>query len=113
MTSAGADQQDDKALSNVKMMIGVAIIAVLVATIAGIVLWLADPVAGSTSEAALGFTAAIGGLGAAAASISAAVYMQVKGLWKYAPAWVRGAVMLLVVIGIVVTVTGWINQLIG
>ena len=94
-------------------MIGVAIIAVLIATIAGIVLWLASPVSVSTSEVVLGFTAAISGLGAAAASISAAVYMQVKGLWKYAPAWVRGAVMLLVVIGIVVTVTGWINQLIG
>jgi hypothetical protein len=113
MTTTAATQQDRNGLRNVKMMIGLAIFAALASATAGIVLWLTDPVAGSTSEAALGFTAAIGGLGAAAASISAAVYSQVKGLWKYAPAWVRGTVMLLVVIGIVVTVTGWINQLIG
>lgn len=113
MTAIANTQQDRKALSNVKTMVGLAFLAALISAGAGVVLWLADPAAGTTMEAALGFTAAISGLGAAAASIAAAVYMQIKGLWKYAPTWIRASVMLLVAIGIAVTVTGWFDQLFG
>ena len=110
MTTA-TSQQDQAALRNVRMLIGLAILGALAAAIAGVTLWVAEPEAGSTAESALGFTAAIGGLGAAVASISAAVYMQVKNLWKYAPATLRAAVIVFVIAGLVATVAGWINQL--
>ena len=110
MTTA-ISQQDRAALRNVRMLIGLAILGAFAATIAGVTLWVAEPEAGSTAESALGFTAAIGGLGTAVASISAAVYMQVKNLWKYAPATLRAAVIVFVIAGLVATVAGWINQL--
>jgi len=113
MDAIANTQQDRKALHVVKTLVAVAFAGAFVAAAAGVVLWLADPAAGSTTEAVLGFAAAIGGLSAAVASITSAVYMQVKGLWKYAPKWIRSSVMLLVVVGIAVTVTGWINQLFG
>ena len=113
MTAIANTQQDRKALHTVKTLVGVAFLAAFIAAAAGMALWLADPAAGSTAEAALGFTAAISGLGAAVATIATAVYMQIKGLWKYAPAWIRTSVMLLVAIGIVVTVSGWFDQLFG
>jgi hypothetical protein len=104
-------EQNRAALRNVRMLIVLAILGALAAAIAGVVLWVAEPEAGSTAESALGFTAAIGGLGAAVASIAAAIYMQVKNLWKYAPATLRAAVAVFVIAGLVVTVSGWINQL--
>ncbi len=113
MTAIANTQQDRNALRHVKTMVNLAFLAALISAAAGVVLWLADPAAGTTTEAALGFTAAISGLGAAAATITAAVYMQAKGLWKYAPTWIRTSIMLLVAIGIVVTVTGWFEPLFG
>jgi hypothetical protein len=113
MTAIANNQQDRQAIRNVRIMIIVALVAVLVATTAGLVLWLAEPAEGSTTEGALGLTAAVGGLSVAALSIAAAVYAQIKGLWKYAPVWLRAAVMGLVLVGIIVTVTGWFDQLFG
>ena len=110
MTTA-TTQQDRAGLRHVKMLIGLAILGAIAAAIAGVTLWIADPEAGSTAESALGITAAIGGLGAAVSSISAAVYMQVKNLWKYAPVALRAAVIVFVIAGLVITVSGWINQL--
>jgi len=69
-------------------LIGLAILGVLVAVVAGLVLLLAEPEAGSTWEATLGLSAAVGGLSAAVFSIATVIYVQVKNLWRFVPSWI-------------------------
>ena len=89
------------------MLVSAAIGSVAVAILAGLALWVFDPSAGSAPEAALGVAAALGGLATAVFVISAAIYAQIKDLWRHAPRWIRTAVMVIVVVGLIVTVAGW------
>ena len=97
-TTAGPDQ---RALRNVKFILGLAIATVLIAIGAGVILVVTDPASGSNAEAALGLTAAVSGLATAGLAIAAAIYAQVKGLWSYAPMWLRIAVWVLIAVGLV------------
>jgi hypothetical protein len=98
---------DARSLRLLKTMVGAAVATTLVAAVAGILLWILDPESGSTTEAVLGLTAAVAGLATGALAIAVAIYAQVKNLWRFAPMWVRVAVMLIVVVVIVVTIGNW------
>jgi hypothetical protein len=83
---SAADQQS---LNRFWMVIGFAVVATFVAAIAGVVLAIADPADGTTPEAVFELAAAIGGLSAGALFGAAAIYAQVKNLWRFAPKWFR------------------------
>lgn len=98
-------QAETSELRTVRLLIGIAIVAALVAAAAGLILVIASPESGSTAEATLGLTAAISGLTSAGFAIGAAIYAQVKNLWRHAPVWVRAAAW--VVIAVVIGMTVW------
>lgn len=76
-------------LTTIKVLLGFAILAALVALAAGLVMIIAEPESGSTTEAAIGLTAAAAGILTGVLAVVAAIYAQVKNLWQYAPMWVR------------------------
>lgn len=82
---------DQHAIRIAKSLGGLAILAALIAALAGVVLLVAQPDSGSTLESTLGFTAAVAGVSTAVFAIAALIYAQVKNLWQYAPSWVRVA----------------------
>lgn len=90
----------DRALRTVKLLALVAIVAAVFASVVGVALLVIDPDAGSTLEAALAVTAAVGGLCAAGCVVAAVVYARVKNLWRHAPDWVRIAVWVIAVLAI-------------
>jgi len=111
VTHTPVDQQDAAAFQTLVRIAGAAIVTLSVALLAGLVLLIVEPESGSTTEGVLGVTAAIAGLATGAFAITAAIYAQVKNLWKYVPSWVRGLVWTFVVLGIITTVVNLINQL--
>ena len=99
MAQIAETQQDQRAIRNARILILSAIGAALIAAVAGLVMLIASPASGPTTEAALGFTAAIAGLATAAFAITAAIYAQVKILWRFAPTWNRVAAWIVIGIG--------------
>jgi len=81
--------QDQRSLNRFWLLIGLAAAATLVAAISGVVLAIADPAEGTKPEATFSLTAAIGGLSAGALFGAAAIYAQIKNLWRFAPKWFR------------------------
>jgi len=111
MITVPMSTQDQDSLKTLKTLGGTALLAVLVASGAGLILLIATPDAGSTGEAVLGFTAAAAGLGVAVLAISAAIYAQAKGLWKYVPTWLRVIAWAFIAYGIAMTIWNLIDQL--
>jgi len=89
MTTMERTAADKRALRIFRVLLVFALVGALGASISGISLWIVDPAAGSTAEAALGITAAISGLTTGILLGAAAIYAQVKNLWRFAPDWVR------------------------
>ena len=56
-------------------------------------------------------TAAAAGLSTAVLAISAAIYAQAKGLWKYVPTWLRVIAWAFIAYGIAMTIWNLIDQL--
>ena len=69
---------DERSMGRLKMLIWLAVAGVVVAAAAGLILLVAAPEAGSGAKATLGLSAAVGRLAAAAFSIAAAIYAQVR-----------------------------------
>jgi len=88
MTDARTDA-DQRSLNLFWKIIGFATVATFVAAIAGVALAIADPTEGTTPKTALDLAAAIGGLSAGALFGAAAIYAQIKNLWRFAPQWFR------------------------
>ena len=80
---------DQRSLKRFWIVIALAVVATLIAAIAGVVLAIADPDDGTAPKAAFDLAAAIGGLSAGALFGAAAIYAQVKNLWRFAPKWFR------------------------
>ena len=87
MTQVASTHQRE--LTTVKALLGFAILAALIAAAAGLVLIITQPESGSTTEAAIGLTAAAAGILTGVLAVVAAIYAQAKNLWQYAPTWVR------------------------
>ena len=100
---------DERSMGRLKMLIWLAVAGVVVAAGAGLILLVAVPEAGSGAEATLGLSAAVGGLAAAGFSIAAAIYAQVKGLWRSAPMPIRVVLWILIAIGIWITLWSLIS----
>ena len=100
---------DERSLGRLKVLVWLAVFGVVVAVLAGVILLVAEPEPGSGAEAALGLAAAIGGLSVAGFSIAAAIYAQVKGLWRFAPTPIRVVLWILIVVGIGITLWSLIS----
>ncbi len=87
----------------VRVLIGLAVAATSIAIASGTALVLLDPADGSTAEAVIALTAVTSGLSVAGLTIAATVYAQFAGLWRYAPAWLRGATWLVAAIATATT----------
>ncbi len=82
-------EADARELRRFWILITLASTATLVAALAGLVLGIADPDDGSTGDEAFRVVAAVGGLGAGLLFGAAAVWAQVRNLWRFAPQWFR------------------------
>lgn len=111
MTAIPTTTEDQRHLRTLKTLAVGAVLTTLIAIAAGIVLIIADPQAGSSFEAALGFTAAVAGLTTAALAVSAAIYAQVRNLWKYVPTWLRMIAWALILYGIAMTLWNLVDQI--
>jgi hypothetical protein len=89
------------------MLVWLAVAGAGVAAIAGLVLLVAEPDAGSGLEGTLAIAAVVGGLSAAGFTIAAAIYAQVKGLWALAPKPIRYVLWTLIAIGVAMTLWNW------
>lgn len=97
---------DERQLRRFWIIIASAAAAAGVSVVAGVALWIADPAEGTAPEAFLGVTAAVGGLLTGALFGAAAIYAQVKNLWRFAPRWFRyTAWAVLIVIAVVAIVS--------
>lgn len=111
MASNEVRSGSEKSLGRLKLLVLLALTGAGLAATAGLILLLAQPSAGSGLEATLGIAAAFGGLSAAAFSIAAAIYAQVKGLWGLAPKPIRYALSILITIAVATTLWNWIMRL--
>jgi hypothetical protein len=92
------------------ILVWLALAAVVVSAAAGVLLLVLDPDAGSTTEAALGITAAISGIATGVLAIAAFIYAQAKNLWKFAPVAVRVVLWVFIGVGIAITLWNLISQ---
>ena len=89
MSDTQRTDADARELGRFWILVALAAAATFVAAMAGLVLGVADPDDGSTWDGALRVTAAAAGLGAGALFGAAAIWAQVKNLWRFAPQWFR------------------------
>ncbi len=98
-------------MRNLRVLLGLAVASTLVAVLAGVVLLVASPDPGSTTEDVFGITAAVSGLATAGIVIAAFIYAQAKNLWQYAPTWIRIAFWAVAAYAIATTLWNWITQI--
>ena len=110
MVHEAMSADDARSLGRLKVLVWLAVAALAIAVLAGVLLLAIDPVSGSSSEAALGITAAIAGISTGVLVIVALIYAQVKNLWQYAPTGIRVALWVLIAIGVAVTLWNMISQ---
>jgi hypothetical protein len=97
---------DEQQLRRFSAIVAVAATAAGISALAGVSLWIADPAEGTSPDAVLGFVAAVGGLLSGALFGAAAIYAQVKNLWRFAPRWFRyTSWAILIVVAIVALVS--------
>ena len=108
--TAEATASDRKSLDRLMILVWLALVAVSVSAAAGVLLLVLDPDTGSTTEAALGITAAISGIATGGLAIAAFIYAQVKNLWKFAPTPVRVGLWVFIGVGIAITLWNLISQ---
>lgn len=80
---------EERQLRRFWMLVALGGIAAGIAAAAGVALWISDPADGTQPEEVLRFVAAITGLLTGALLGAAAIYAQVKNLWRFAPTWFR------------------------
>ncbi len=113
MTTHASTPDIQQSLDRLKLLLWLAAAAVAVAVSAGILLLILEPASGSAPEAALGFAAAVGGLATGSLVIAAAIYAQIKNLWQFAPIGIRIGLWVFIGLGIVVTLSSLISQMVG
>ena len=89
MTIAERTPTDERDLRRFWILVALASAGTLVAAVAGLVLGIADPDDGSTGDGLFRGIAAVGGLSAGFLFGAAAVWAQIKNLWRFAPQWFR------------------------
>ncbi|MCH7585420.1 MAG: hypothetical protein IH941_09760 [Acidobacteria bacterium] len=87
MTSQTMPAAHENSLARLKVLVWLAVAAVVVSASAGLMFLIIDTAANSTTEAALGITAAISGITVGVLAVAAFIYAQAKKLWQFAPVW--------------------------
>jgi hypothetical protein len=82
MTTEISTINSTQSLDRFKLLVWLAVAALGVSVIAAALLLVVDPASGSSTEAVLGVTAAIGGIATGVFVVAAAIYAQVKNLWR-------------------------------
>ena len=90
------------AMKTLERLFALGIGATLIAAVAGVWLWLAEPADGTTLNDGLGLIVATSGLAAGLFFAGAAIWAQFRNLWEYVPMWLRVAVILILVAGAVI-----------
>ncbi len=93
-------------LQRLKVLLAIAVGLCSLAAIAGFSLWLIEPASDSSTERALGLTAAAAGLGTGALAITAVIYAQRRNLWRYASRGVRWAATVVIAIAVLRSLLG-------
>ncbi len=91
-------------------MVWLALASVTVSIVAGVLLLVLEPEAGSSTEAALGVAAAIGGIATGVLVIVALIYAQVKNLWRLAPIGIRVVLWVFIAVGVAFTLWSLVSQ---
>ena len=111
MTTALKTPEDIRGMRTLRWMLGAAGLGFVLAFTAGLILQTGEIEAGSTTEAVLGIGAAVSGLSVAAFLIGAAIYAQVKNLWRFAPAVVRTVFLAVLTISVLISIANQILNL--
>jgi hypothetical protein len=110
MAADSSSSNTTQSLSRLRLIIWLAVASVTVSAVAGVVLLVLEPEAGSSTEAALGIAAAIGGIATGALVIVALIYAQVKNLWRLAPLGIRIVLWVFIVVGVAFTLWNLVSQ---
>lgn len=110
MTTHVSTATDRQSLDRLKFLVWMAVASVVVSMVAGALLLVLDPEAGSSAEAAFGVAAAIGGIATGALVIAALIYAQVKNLWRHAPIGIRIVLWAFIAVGVTFTLWNLISQ---
>ena len=110
MTRDSSSTNEAQSLSRLRLIVWLAVASVTVSVLAGVLLLILDPETGSSTEAALGIAAAIGGISAGVLVIAALIYAQVKNLWRLAPLGIRIVLWVFIAIGVAFTLWNVVSQ---
>jgi|GEM_PF-3449103 len=110
MTGETSTINETHSLSRLKLIVWLALASVTISALAGVLLLILEPESGSSSEAALGIAAAIGGIATGVLVIVALIYAQVKNLWRLAPIGIRVTLWVFIAVGVAVTLWSLISQ---
>ena len=88
-TSTPRTEVDERDLRRFWVLVAVVSTATFAAALSGLVLGIANPDDGSTGDGVFRAVAAAGGLTAGALFGAAAIWAQMKNLWRFAPQWFR------------------------
>lgn len=80
MTSQTMSAAHENSLARLKVLVWLAVAAVVVSASAGLMFLIIDTAANSTTEAALGITVGV-------LAVAAFIYAQAKKLWQFAQVW--------------------------
>jgi hypothetical protein len=109
MTSEVSTTNDTQSLDRLKLLVWLTVAALAVSVVAGVMLLILEPASGSSVEAALGIAAAIGGIATAVFVVAAAIYAQVKNLWRLAPIGIRIVLWGFIAVGVALTLWSLIS----
>ena len=110
MTAHSPSTNDLQSLRRLRLIVWLAVASITVSIGAGVLLLIVEPDAGSSSEAALGIAAAIGGITTGVLVIVALIYAQVKNLWRLAPLGIRIVLWVFIAIGVAFTLWNLVSQ---
>ncbi len=102
--------KDDRELRLFWSMVALTAVVAVVSVVAGGILWIGDPAEGTAPRDVLGWTAAIGGLIAAALFGIMAIYAQIKNLWRFAPRRFRSAASVVLIAIAVIAVIAIVSS---
>jgi hypothetical protein len=110
MTADISTDSDTRSLDRLKLIASLAVAALAVSVVAGVMLLILEPATGSSTESALGVAAAMGGIAAGGLAIAALIYAQVKNLWRMAPIGIRIILWAFIAVGVTFTIWNLISQ---
>jgi hypothetical protein len=113
MASHISTTDDGTSLDRLKLLARLSMASLALSVTAGALLLVLEPASGSTTEAALGMAAAVGGIATGVFVVAALVYAQIKNLWRLAPIGIRIVLWVFITVGVAFTIWNLISQTFG